>query len=82
MGHRERERFKERVMKAAHIAEAASRYDDGMFERDALALEVGVNRDDPQEQRRFDDAIAELEDAGRLIRASKDNAQFRLGPAG
>lgn len=79
MEGREWASFKESIMEAAFRADANSRFGNGMFERDALTPEAGININNSDEQRRFALAIGELLDEGRLIRETKDASSLSVG---
>lgn len=59
--------YKESIMEAAFRVDAASRKDDGEFDREALASEMGVSSEGSDQKRRFALAVGELIDEGRLI---------------
>lgn len=68
--------FKESVMEAAFVVRDNSHRSDGRFEREALALEMGVSLEGSEQKRRFALAVGELLDEGRLV--AEDKHAFTL----
>lgn len=54
-------------MEAAFVVRGQSHQDDGSFEREALASEMGVSYEGSEQKRRFALAVGELLDEGRLV---------------
>lgn len=70
--------FKENVMEAAFVARSQSHLDNGRFERDALASEMGVEEERSEQKRRFALAVGELLDEGRLTKEDDRASILRI----
>lgn len=70
--------FKESIMEAAFVVRSQSHLDNGRFERDALASEMGVSDERSEQKRRFALAIGELLDEGRLTKEDEYASVLRI----